>query len=211
MNQPSKSDWTALYQAAITFKQTSPWEWMKNEDLFVVESPGDGEVGYCSILGIAGEKFGLGMFLGDKGLQYYTRLMSEEAQRADLDEDIMVPLLTMLLVGRDELQKEDREVIRSLGLTFRGRNAWPLFRSQRPGYVPWLLERSEVLFLTTAIQQALAVADEVLKGEVRLLEYGVSDSVYTRCFHDGSWCGAWRRLKIPSRASQPVAEPIGPL
>jgi len=77
--------------------------------------------------------------------------MPDEAEPEELDEKIMVPLLTMLFVDRDKLWKEDREVIHSLGLRFRGRNAWPLFRSQRAGYAPWLLEKDEVLFLTTAI------------------------------------------------------------
>ena len=37
---------------------------------------------------------------------------------------------------RDALQEEDLAVIRGLGLSFRGRQAWPLFRSYRPGYLP---------------------------------------------------------------------------
>ena len=211
MNEPGKGEWAGLYQAAIAFKQAAPWQWMANEDLFAVENPYNGEVGYCSVLGIGGEEFGLGIFLGDKGLQYYARLMSEDTEPEELDEKIMVPLLTMLFMDREELHKEDREVVRSLGLSFRGRNAWPLFRSQKPGYVPWLVEKDEVLFLTIAIQQALVVAGQVFKYELRLLKYGTSDSVYTRCFRGGSWRGEWRKLKIPNQAATIVAEPVGPL
>ena len=43
MNQPGKSDWATLYQAAITFKEATPWDWMDNEELFAVENPDDGE------------------------------------------------------------------------------------------------------------------------------------------------------------------------
>jgi hypothetical protein len=170
MNQPSKSDWATLYQAAITFKETAPWAWMDNEELFAVENPDDGEVGYCSILGSGGEEFGLGMFVGEDGYDRYTKLIAGETEPEDLEESMMVRGISMLLVDRDDLEKEDREVIRSLGLRFRGRNAWPFFRSQRPGYVPWFLEKGEVLFLTSAIQQALVVADEVRSGELDLSE-----------------------------------------
>jgi hypothetical protein len=69
----------------------------------------------------------------------------------------------------------------------------------------------EALFLAVAIQQALTVAEQILKGELHLLEYGASDSVYTRCFRDGSWLGEWRRLKISNRASKATAEPVGVL
>lgn len=59
MNEPAKGNWSALYQAAIAFQQAAPWECMDNEDLFAVENPDDGEVGYCSILGSGGEEFDL--------------------------------------------------------------------------------------------------------------------------------------------------------
>lgn len=211
MNEPSKSDWMALYQAVTTFKQASPWEWLPNEDLFAVESSYDGEVGYCSVLGNGQKEFGLGIFLGDRGLQGYAEVMSGERKPEDFNESVMVPLLSMLFVDRDELQKKDREVISSLSLRFRGKNAWPQFRSQKPGYAPWFLEKEEALFLTVIVQQALVVADEVLKGDLRLLEYGASNPVFTRFFRDGRWQGEWRRVKTPDHSSQVNAESLGPL
>ena len=45
---------------------------MSNEDLFAIESPYDAEVGYRD----AGEESDLGIFLGDRGLQQYARLVS---------------------------------------------------------------------------------------------------------------------------------------
>lgn len=84
MNESRRSDWAALYQAAITFKQTSPWERMSNEDLFAIESPYDAEVGYCSVLGDAREESDLGIFLGDRGLQEYARLKSGRVEKRNL-------------------------------------------------------------------------------------------------------------------------------
>jgi hypothetical protein len=45
-----------------------------------------------------------------------------------------------------------------LGLKFRGPNAWPLFRSYRPGYLPWFVTRAEARFLIHALFQLLDVA-----------------------------------------------------
>jgi len=38
-----------------------------------------------------------------------------------------------LFEDRDGLDKQDREVIKKLGLKFRGAHAWPMFCSYRPG------------------------------------------------------------------------------
>ena len=211
MNEPTKGNWSALYQVAIVFQQAAPWEWMDNEDLFAVENPDDGEVGYCSILGSGGEEFGLGMFVGEDGYDRYAKLIAEEVEPEDLEESMMMRGISMLFVDRDVLQKKDREVIRSLGLRFRGRNAWPFFRSQQPGYVPWFLEKGEVLFLTAAIQQALVVADEVRSGELNLSEGDSRDLVLTRYYHSGKWHEEWRKAPKLSQEQETRAENIDPV
>jgi len=197
MNRPSIEDLSALYQAAIIFQEVAPWECMNNEDLFAVVNPDDGEVGYCAILGSGGEEFGLGMFVGEDGYNRYASLIAGEVDPEDMEESIMMRSISLLFVDREDLEKEDREVIRSLGLRFRGRNTWPLFRSQQPGYVPWFLEKGEVLFLTAAIQQALVVAGEVKDREWDLFERKSKNLVLTRYYRSDRWQEKWQ--KVPTR------------
>jgi len=180
MADPSLAEWGKLYQAALRFREVAPWTWMENEELFAVVDPQGGATGYCSVMGSSNEEFGLGIFIGELGYKRYLELVSGQSVPGNLDEEIMVPLLTLLFVNREELAKEDRAVIRSLGLQFRGRNAWPLFRSQRPGYVPWFLEKEEAFFLTSALEQALVVADGVHRGRLDLFDEVDEDKVLTR-------------------------------
>jgi len=210
MNQPNKSEWVALYQAAIMFKEAAPWEWMGNGDLFAVENPDNAEMGYCSILGAGGEEFGLGMFLGEDGYHRYIKVISEEVDPEnpeDLEESIMARSISMLLVDRNTLQKEDHEVIRSLGIRFRGRKAWPFFRTQWPGYVPWFLEKGEARFLSAALDQALTVANEVRSGT---LDWPLQreNLVLTRYYRDGRWLEEWRKAPAPSQKREEHADSI---
>lgn len=211
MNAPDKSDWLKLYKAAIKYKEVSPWKWMENEDLFAVENPRNGEVGHCSILGIAKEQYGLGVFLGKEGYKGYIRLVSVEDEPEDFDERIMVPMLSLLFADRGDLQKKDREVIRSLGLQFRGRNTWPLFSSQQPGYAPWFLEKDEAIFLTTVIEQALVVADKVRSNELDLFDKVDEDLVLTRYHRDGNWLEEWRKPEVPDQGSIALSDTIEPV
>jgi hypothetical protein len=156
---PTKADWQALYQAALEFKEIEAWTWMYDSDVFGVQDPASGEIGYCCVLGALGEMFALAVYLGSEGLESYMQVAS--GPPSDLSEALETALLQKCLMAsfanREELSKPDRDVIKRLGLKFRGRNEWPLFRSYRPAYHPWYLTADEARFLTLALRQAREV------------------------------------------------------
>jgi hypothetical protein len=156
---PTMSEWKALYQAALEFKEIEAWTWMYDSDIFGVQDPVSGEIGYCCIMGNLGEMFALALYLGSEGLESYMRIASEPPPDPSeaFEELILQKCLMASFANREELSKEDRQVIKRLGLKFRGRNAWPLFRSYRPAYYPWYLTADEARFLTLALQQAREV------------------------------------------------------
>ena len=51
--------WKKLYEATLAFGSIEPWEWMSDTDVFGVQNPEDGEIGYCCVLGELGEVLGL--------------------------------------------------------------------------------------------------------------------------------------------------------
>ena len=154
--QPSLEEWQALYRAAINFCQIQPWHWVDDTDLFGVKNPEDGEIGYCCVVGAVGEFLGLVVNLGTEGLESYLRIQMNESP----EEDVLNTgkCLVASFEDRKFLQKQDHEVIKRLGLRFRGQKSWPLFRSYEPGCYPWYLNQPQVCFLTLALQQAADVS-----------------------------------------------------
>lgn len=65
---PTISDWKALYQAALEFKEIEAWTWMYNSDVFGVQNPANGEIGYCCIVGALGEMFAMAHVPGHRGI-----------------------------------------------------------------------------------------------------------------------------------------------
>ncbi|MFQ6058216.1 MAG: hypothetical protein ACE5MB_04955, partial [Anaerolineae bacterium] len=123
-------------------------------------NPATGEIGYCCVLGALGEVFALAVYLGTEGLESYMRVATEPPLAAlpeTIETALMQKCLMVSFADREELTNQDRQVIKRLGLKFRGRNQWPLFRSYRPGYHPWYLTADEARFLTLALQQATEV------------------------------------------------------
>lgn len=155
---PTIEQWKALYEEAISFKQSKCWEWMTNAHMFGVQNPESGEVGYCSILGNGGEVFGLSVYMGTKGLNSIMRMFSGES---DEDPRFAQDALLLSFDNRDELYPRELKQIKELGLKFRGAHAWPTLRVYEPGFVPWpVLTQEQAVFFTWALRQAREIALE---------------------------------------------------
>lgn len=154
---PHLKEWKELYKASIEFKDIEAWNWMDDTNIFGVQNPVSGEIGYCCILGNLREVFGLVVHTGTEGLRGYLKMQSGKIPPNDIEILYYQNCLMASFEDRSYLQKEDLSIIRELGLKFKGRHSWPLFRNLSPGYYPWFLNINEVKFLTLALQQAAEV------------------------------------------------------
>jgi hypothetical protein len=161
MSEPTLEEWKELYDAARMFKELAPWEWMEDSDIFGVEDSETGEIGYCCVIGTLGEVLGLIVYRGSEGLALIERMQSEAIPADGEDFQSMQRCLSLTFDDREMLEKRDFEVIKRLGLKFRGRQAWPSCRSYSPGFVPWFLSGAEARFLNLATRQAMGVAERM--------------------------------------------------
>ncbi|NLC68664.1 MAG: hypothetical protein GX754_07795 [Clostridiaceae bacterium] len=163
-------EWYKLYQAAIEFRNMKPWEWMYDDEIFGVQDPITGEIGYCCIMGNMGGHFGIAAYLGAEGLNGILSILSGEVDPEDPDTLYMQKCLMASFEDRERLSKEDRRIIKELDLKFRGRNQWPLFRKYTPGFFPWYISKEECEFLTHILVQAMQVA-KICRDEDKAILY----------------------------------------
>lgn len=157
---PTLDEWRRLYDAASRIHRLAPWTWMEEDELFAVQDPETDRLGFVSIMGALGEHLAVALYLGAKGLDGFWQ-MHEGGPFTPPEQILLTPHLQASFEDRTELEAEDRSVIKELGLRFRGRQAWPLFRSFRPAYYPWFLDAHEARFLAHALEQVLDVAPRV--------------------------------------------------
>jgi len=158
--QPTTGEWKRLYELAAKLKELAPWEWMDETEIFGVENPDTKEIGFVSPMGMAGEHLSIGVYLSAEGLYGFWDFQEEglEAEPFALFE---IPQLQVSFENRENLERQDRDLIKKLGLKFRGAQNYPLFRSIRPGFMPWFITSDEAQILIYAIEQTLEVAPRV--------------------------------------------------
>jgi hypothetical protein len=170
---PTNDEWKRLLSAVQRYQEAAPWRLLSDSDLIGVRDPETGVVGYCCIMGGAGEVFGMNLYLGGEGYASYLAL----AFAAEIESGVMMTLaglsqkcLAFSLEDRRALGPQDRQGIKNAGITIRGAGNWPLFRSYDPGLEPWPLSGLQARFLATALEQAVDVGErfrtdpQVLRG-----------------------------------------------
>jgi hypothetical protein len=130
---------------------------MDESQIFGVENPESGEIGFVSVMGMLGEHLAVGVYLGAEGLYGFWDFQDGKHETEPLAL-FDIPQLQVSFEDREQLTKEDREVIKSLGVKFRGRQSYPVFRSIKAGFMPWFITSGEARFLIHAIEQTLEVA-----------------------------------------------------
>lgn len=156
--EPTLDAWRRLYALMVQVKEMAPWEWMYESDVFAVQDPENQEFYFVSVMGNLGEHLSIAVYLGPRA---YDRLLAfaEQTDESVTGEELFeIAHLQASFEDRDQLTTQDRNTIKELGLKFRGKMAWPLFRSYRAGFAPWHLEADEVRILTLALEQLLDVA-----------------------------------------------------
>jgi len=132
-----------MYELAFQYKSTKLWQQLYDDELFAVQL-GDGEIGYCSIMGELGDHIALGLYVGESGYQSYRFLLDQPRQ---VDDILMGALLTSQdclqcsFENKDMLSDEELEEVRAYAAAhdkpLRGKNAFPQFTKYRPGRYPW--------------------------------------------------------------------------
>jgi len=103
------------------------------------------------------------------------------------DNVLIQDCLSATYDDRKYIDKKDMAIIKKLGLNFRGKNAYPLFRRYKPNYYPWYLTGDECRFLTIALEQAAYACIEVKDDESFLPDVFDTGYCLVRYFEDDKW------------------------
>lgn len=122
--------------------------------MFGVEDPETRQIGFVSVMGHIGEYEAVGVYSGAAGLFGFIDLQSGESPNPD--RLIEIPQIQVSFSAAKFLEKRDRALLKSAGVKFTG--AKPMFRSYRPGFLPWFITLREARLLIDALTQTLEMS-----------------------------------------------------
>jgi hypothetical protein len=109
-------------------------------------------------MGLLGEYHAVALYIGIRAVTQFWQMqkMADNGDVATMLFDIRQ--IHSAFGKKSELEPQEKSIAKELGLTFKGANAWPYFRSYRPGYFPWVIDAEEARILILALEQLLDVA-----------------------------------------------------
>jgi hypothetical protein len=148
---PNTAQLRELYALMARVKALEPWKKLWDSEIVVIQFPDEEEPVACCVMGKAGETYGIVVYPGLHSIASYLRVAE-----AGKDESIFAALgyqdcLLCHMGGRNELFPEEREQLKELGISFRGKNDWVYFRKAKPGLLPWHINRADADFLIAVL------------------------------------------------------------
>lgn len=138
-----------LYELAFAYKKAKLWRVLWDNEIFAVRLSG-GRIGYCSVMGAAGEYCALALYVGGRGFQTYRTLASGSFKGPDpAFQEVLLSqdCLQCAFENKDELSDAEiegvRRYARAHGIALRGRFAFPQFVRYQPNRLPWPLMGEE--------------------------------------------------------------------
>ena len=138
--------WKMLYETATEIGKQKPWNYFWDMELIHLKD----EDAYASILGRGGEVYGISVYEGELGLNDFKILSIQN--ELNIPPSFAMYLqnnLTCYWGNREELSVKQRNIIKELGYTYRGKNNWLYFMSFKKGYMPYNLDAEEVAKMTS--------------------------------------------------------------
>lgn len=184
----------ALYQAAIEFRNMSPWQWVTEHHLFAIQDPETKVTGFCCITGSRGEHLALNVYLGIEGLKGYFEMLNLN------DEMMWHPSYFKTLWGQtclvasfeneEQLSQREQQQIKALSLKFKGRHQCPQFKDYEAGFLPIELEDNwKCRFLTQALTQCQELVKIIKEHQYHLK----GDEILVRV---QGYQQEWKTLKV---------------
>ena len=184
----SQAVWKQLYDAAFRVKELAPWEFMEEENLFGIQPSDTKEPAFISIMGARGEHFAVAVYPSVSGWSRFWDLQRGVNDFPRHETLLETPHLQMAFGRQEELESEEKRLIRTLGYTPKGEFDWPYFRSQRPGHAPWFIRPSEVNLLLAAMEQVLDVAPRYNEADGYA---AINEPVWMRIQHGSGSDATW--------------------
>lgn len=155
--ESQEPDYLSLLELTNDLKKLKPWKYFQSNEIIVIDFA---EIDYkilVSVMGAAGEEFGIMAFDMEYGYDSLSTILYEKNLTSDFSYSLNA--LTVNYVDRDELSSADYQLIKDCGLSYRGKKNWVQFRSYQEGTQPEIPNYAEVELLINIVETMINITE----------------------------------------------------
>ncbi len=147
MKLKDKELWLELYEVAENIQKLEPWKYLWDMDLLVYLCQPLNEIFYCSVMGRAGMHKAIAIYQGKQINSFFELTKNQYSEYSLINHQ---ECLICNFIGRQETLPKNREIIKELGLSFRG--TWISFENFEKGYEPSPINIKQVKIMIEALK-----------------------------------------------------------
>lgn len=147
-------DYATLLQLTDELKKMKPWHYFDDIEIIAIHLEEFDETFFISVMGAAGQEYGV-VIHDEEGYESLATLLYDTPTE---DFHFTIEALAIYFVDRNELEKEDYQLIKDCEFSFRGKKNWIQFRSYAAGIHPTRPDYIEVEVMkqiVTSLQQII--------------------------------------------------------
>ena len=195
-----------LYKLAFQYLETELWKTLWDNQIFSVKFS-DGEIGYCCVMGAAGEFCGLGIYIGEEGINSYLKMASGDFMGIDETEIkfsqhcIMCSFAKSSQIDR-AFQLKIRTSLKNAGYDLKQIKLYPMFEKFLKYHLPTTnINEIDKQHFVEALYACIEVANKLKVKSIDELHLTNDRELFNKtipyliCKKDGSY--TWRTKKLP--------------
>lgn len=157
--------WRQLYTYVDEWVQLKPWEVLWSNDFVALEI--NEKTYYCTIMGKLGDCIGVSIYEGEEGYADLCSIAHEYPDQA-IAQYMMFEqnCLTFYMGDREEVPKGQKEIIKKLGLKYRGKGHWPYFLSFVPRFYPYEINDQQASVIVQVFKHLIPLMKAYMNHEV---------------------------------------------
>ncbi|MBQ7188095.1 MAG: hypothetical protein IJR99_01630 [Kiritimatiellae bacterium] len=196
MKTEEKKQWLDLYHKINEVAKLTPWEWLRPVDIFGIQPIGREEPIFAWIDkrllgGLPCVRFLLGWNAINEML---TRVQSP--QKPVVSWLLEIPALEVLFLTNQQQYDYERRLLKQLRKQPPTENECaPVFRSIRPGFLPWKPDPEERELLSVLLYQTLGVLLRTEQNKELLTSHFPDKMLVIRQREDGTWRDTWEPVR----------------
>lgn len=147
MKLKDKELWLGLYEVAEKIQELEPWKYLWDMDLLVYLCQPLNKIFYCSVMGRGGMHKAIAIYQEEQIHGFF------ELAKNQIPEYMMLNYQECLMcnfMNRQATLPKNREIIKELGLSFRG--TWISFENFEKGYEPSAIDIKQVKIMIEALK-----------------------------------------------------------